>query len=277
MATPIPISNKQIAAIFYEVADILEIKSVKFKPVAYRRAAHVIETLEEDINSINERGELEEIPGVGTNLAAKIREILGTGRLAYLEKLKQETPQGVLKLAEIGGIGPKKALILSRELGITDRQKLEEAAMAGKIRDLPGFGEKSEKNILQSIHAMKSTGRRFLLGDILPVAEKIKKRLADLPATQQISLAGSIRRRKETIGDVDILAASAEPEKIMAAFCELPEIDRILGRGTTKSSIVLKSGVQVDLRVVDKDQVLDCSPVFYGIQGPQHCHAATGA
>jgi DNA polymerase (family 10) len=264
MAIPIPISNKQIAAIFYEVADILEIKSVKFKPVAYRRAAHVIETLEEDINSINERGELEEIPGVGTNLAAKIREILGTGRLAYLEKLKQETPQGVLKLAEIGGIGPKKALILSRELGITDRQKLEEAAMAGKIRDLPGFGEKSEKNILQSIHAMKSTGRRFLLGDILPVAEKIKKRLTDLPATQQISLAGSIRRRRETVGDVDILAASAEPEKIMAAFCELPEIDRILGRGATKSSIVLLSGVQVDLRVVDKDQYWTALQYFTG-------------
>jgi DNA polymerase (family 10) len=264
MATQTPISNKQIAAVFYEVADILEIKSVKFKPVAYRRAAHVIETLDEDINSISERGELEEIPGVGTNLAAKIREILGTGTLAYLEKLKQETPEGVLKLAEIGGIGPKKALILSRELGINDREKLEEAAKAGKIRDLPGFGEKSEKNILQSIHAMKSTGRRFLLGDILPVAEAIKKRLAALPATQEISLAGSIRRRKETVGDVDILAASAEPEKIMAAFCELPEIDRILGRGPTKSSIVLTSGVQVDLRVVDKDQYWTALQYFTG-------------
>jgi DNA polymerase (family 10) len=264
MATQTPISNKQIAAIFYEVADILEIKSVKFKPVAYRRAAHVIETLEEDITSINERGELEEIPGVGIHLAAKIREILGTGKLAYLEKLKQETPEGVLKLAEIGGIGPKKALILSRELGTTDREKLEEAAKAGKIRDLPGFGEKSEKNILQSIHAMKSTGRRFLLGDILPVAEIIKKRLAALPATQQISLAGSIRRRKETVGDVDILAASAEPEKIMAEFCLLPDIDRILGRGPTKSSIVLTSGVQVDLRVVDKNQYWTALQYFTG-------------
>jgi DNA polymerase (family 10) len=264
MATQTPISNKQIAAIFYEVADILEIKSIKFKPVAYRRAAHVIETLEEDITRISERGELEEIPGVGIHLAAKIREILATGTLAYLEKLKQEIPEGILKLADIGGIGPKKALVLSRELGITDREKLEEAAKAGKIRDLPGFGEKSEKNILQSIHAMKSTGRRFLLGDILPVAETIKKRLAALPATQAISLAGSIRRRKETIGDVDILAASAEPEKIMAEFCLLPEIDRILGRGPTKSSIVLTSGVQVDLRVVDKDQYWTALQYFTG-------------
>jgi DNA polymerase (family 10) len=264
MAPQPPVSNKQVAAIFYEIAEILEIRSVKFKPVAYRRAAHVIETLEEDINSISERGELEEIPGVGSNLAAKIREILGTGKLAYLESLKQETPEGILKLAEIGGIGPKKALVLSRELGITDREKLEEAAKAGKIRSLPGFGEKSEKNILQSIHAMKSTGTRFLLGDILPVAETIKKRIAALPATQEISLAGSIRRKKETIGDVDILAASDEPEKIMAAFCELPEIDRILGRGPTKSSIVLTSGVQVDLRVVDKDQYWTALQYFTG-------------
>ena len=139
VAAQTPISNKQIAAIFYEIADILEIKSIKFKPVAYRRAAHVIETLEEDINSINERGELEEIPGVGSNLADKIREILETGKLAYLERLKQETPEGILKLAEIGGIGPKKALVLSRELGITDTDKLEEAAKAGKIRRPSGI------------------------------------------------------------------------------------------------------------------------------------------
>jgi DNA polymerase (family 10) len=264
VATQIPVSNSQVAAIFYEIADILEIKSIKFKPVAYRRAAHVIETLNEDINSINERGELEEIPGVGSNLAEKIREILKTGTLAYLERLKQETPEGILKLAEIGGIGPKKALVLSRELGITDPEKLEEAAKGGKIRDLPGFGEKSEKNILQSIHAMKTTGKRFLLGDILPVAESIKKRLAALPATQQISLAGSIRRRKETIGDVDILASSAEPEKIMTVFCQLPDIERILGKGPTKSSILLTSGVQVDLRVVENDQYWTALQYFTG-------------
>ncbi|MDD1700893.1 MAG: DNA polymerase/3'-5' exonuclease PolX [Methanoregula sp.] len=264
METPIRMTNKQIAAIFYEVADLLEIKSVTFKPVAYRRAAHVIETLQEDITSINERGKLEDIPGVGIHIAAKIREIIGTGKLAYLEKLKKEIPKGVLELAEIEGIGPKKALILSRQLGITNKEELKEAAKAQKIRDLPGFGEKSEKNILLSIQTMKGTGRRFLLGDILPVAEKIKRRLADLPQTQQISLAGSIRRRKETIGDVDILAASAEPEKIMTEFCTLPEIDRILGKGPTKSSIVLTSGVQVDLRVVDKDQYWTALQYFTG-------------
>ncbi len=258
------ISNKQIAALFYEVADILDLKSVKFKPAAYRRAAHEIETLGEDISKISERGKLEEIPGVGSNLAGKIREILETGRLAHLEKLKQELPKGVLELSEIGGIGPKKALILSRELGITNWEELEKAAQAGKVRGLPGFGEKSEKNILQSIHAMKSTGHRFLLGDILPVAENIKKRLAALPGTQEISLAGSIRRRKETIGDVDIIATSEEPEKIISEFCVQPDIDRILGKGPTKCSIVLSSGVQVDLRVVDKNQYWTALVYFTG-------------
>ena len=265
MATPkIRMSNKQVADIFYEIADLLEIKSVKFKPVAYRKAAHTIESLEEDITSINERGKLEEIPGVGIHLAAKIREIIETGRLEYLEKLKQEMPEGVMELAELEGIGPKKALILSKGLGITNSEKLKEAAKAHKIRELPGFGEKSETNILQSIQTKKSSGRRFLLGDILPVAETIKKRLANLPETQQISLGGSIRRRKETIGDVDIIASSPEPEKIMTEFCQLPGIDRILGRGPTKSSIVLASGVQVDLRVVDNDQYWTALQYFTG-------------
>jgi DNA polymerase (family 10) len=264
MDPPSRISNKQIAAIFYEVADILDIKSVKFKPAAYRRAAHEIETLGEDISSISERGKLEDIPGVGSNLAGKIREILATGKLAHLEKLKQEIPKGVLELSEIGGIGPKKAMILTKELRIATSEELKKAAEAKKIRDLPGFGEKSEKNILKSIHAMKSTGRRFLLGDILPVAETIKKQLAALPGTRGISLAGSIRRRKESIGDVDIIATSEEPEKMISEFCLLPEIDRILGKGPTKSSIVLTSGVQVDLRVVEKDQYWAALVYFTG-------------
>ena len=264
MDPPSDISNKQVAALFYEVADILDIKSVKFKPAAYRRAAHEIETLGEDINSVSERGKLEDIPGVGSNLAGKIREILETGRLAHLEKLKQEIPRGVLELSEIGGIGPKKALVLTKQLGITNSEELEKAALAKKIQELPGFGEKSEKNILQSIHAKKSTGTRFLLGDILPVAETIKKRISAVPGTQAISLAGSIRRRKETIGDVDIIASSDDPKKIISEFCLLPEIDHILGKGQTKSSIVLTSGVQVDLRVVDKDQYWAALVYFTG-------------
>jgi DNA polymerase (family 10) len=264
MEPPARISNRQIAAILFEVADLLDTEGVKFKPIAYRRAAHVIETLSEDVADLNTAGKLEEIPGVGSHIANKIREILNTGKLEYYDRLKSEIPPGVLELAELGGIGPKKAMVLSKTLGITDTEGLEKAANEGKIRVLKGFGEKTEKNILLAIQAKKGTAKRFLLGDILPVAEAIRMELAALPATKQISLAGSIRRMKETIGDVDILATSSEPETIMTAFCTLPEVDRVLGKGPTKSSVVLKTGVQVDLRVVGEDQFWTALMYFTG-------------
>jgi DNA polymerase (family 10) len=247
-------TNRNVAAIFYEVAELLGIKGVQFKPLAYRRAAQSIEALPEDITGIYERGKLEEIPGVGSNIAAKIREIIETGNLAYLEKLRKELPEGVPELAGLEGIGPKKAIVLNRELGIRNIGELEAAAKAGKIRGLPGFGEKSERNILASIRMRQGAKGRFLLGEILPIAEDIVHRLSGLPAMGRISLAGSIRRRKETVGDVDILAASQEPAKVMEAFCMLPGIDRVVNRGPTKSTVVLASGVQVDLRVVEEEQ-----------------------
>jgi DNA polymerase (family 10) len=259
-----PISNREVAAILYEVADLLELKDVKFKPVAYRRAAHGIETLVEDLARVAERDGLEELPGIGTHIATKLREILSTGKLRYLEELKQEVGPGVRDLADIGGIGPKKAIILHRELGIETPDQLEAAARSGKIRELAGFGEKSEANILQGIAARKGAAGRSLLGELLPVAEKIRTRLAGLPAVRQCSLAGSLRRMKETIGDVDILAASSEPETVMEAFCSLPEVTRVLGRGPTKSSIVLASGEQVDLRVVEEEQFWTALQYFTG-------------
>ena len=257
-------NNRQVAAILYEVADLLELKDVKFKPVAYRRAAHGIEALGEDINRVAEQGRLEELPGVGAHISPKIREVLDTGKLEYLERLKQEIGPGIRELAEVGGIGPKKAIVLHRELGIDTLDQLEAAAREEKIRVLPGFGEKSEANILQGIAARKGTTGRALLGDMLPVAEKIRATLAGLPAVRQCSLAGSIRRMKETIGDIDIIAASPEPEKVMAAFCTLPEVTRVLGRGPTKSSVVLASGVQADLRVVEEGQYWTALQYFTG-------------
>src|SRR5208337_3308081 len=258
------LSNHEVAAILYEVADLLEIKDVKFKPVAYRRAAHEIETLSEEIGRIAERDGLEEIPGVGTHIATKLREILDTGKLAYLDRMKQEVGPGVRELAGIGGIGPKKAMLLHRELGIDSMENLEAAARAGKIRGLTGFGEKSEQNLLLGIAARKGTAGRSLLGEILPFAEMIRTRLAVIPQVRQIRIAGSLRRMKETIGDIDIIVASAEPEPVMAAFVTLPEVSRVLGRGLTKSSIVLASGVQVDLRVVDEGQFWTALLYFTG-------------
>jgi DNA polymerase (family 10) len=257
-------NNRQVAAILYEVADLLELEDVKFKPVAYRRAAHGIEMLGEDINRVAERGGLEEIPGVGAHISPKIREVLDTGKLEYLERLKQEIGPGIRELAEVGGIGPKKAISLHRALGIDTLDQLGAAAREGKIRGLPGFGEKSEANILQGIAARKGTSGRALLGEMLPVAEKILSTLAGLPAVRQCSLAGSIRRMKETIGDIDIIAASPEPEKVMTAFCTLPEVTRILGRGPARSSVVLASGMQADLRVVEEGQYWTALQYFTG-------------
>ncbi len=257
-------NNRQVAAILYEIADLLELKDVKFKPVAYRRAAHVIENLPEELGSIDEHGKLEEIPGVGTHISAKIHEILSSGRLAYLDRLKAEIPEGVWELADLEGIGPKKALLLSKQLGIASLDQLEAAAKAGKIRDLPGFGEKSEQNILLSIRQKTRGSRRYLLGDIYPEAGSILEQLAELPVTRMISLAGSIRRKKETIGDVDILATSPEPEKIMSVFVSLHEVDRIIGKGPTKSTVILASGIQVDLRVVREDEYWTALMYFTG-------------
>ena len=258
------VNNHQVAAILYEVADLLEIEDVKFKPVAYRWAAHVIETLPEEIARVAERGGLEELPGVGTHIATKLNEILETGKLGYLERLKLEVGSGVRELANIGGIGPKKAMHLHHELGIDTAEQLEAAAREGKIRGLFGFGEKSEQNILQSIAARKGTAGRSLLGSMLPVAEKIQSALAGLPEVRRISLAGSLRRMKETIGDIDILATSSEPERVMEAFVALPDVKRILVRGPTKSSIVLEYGVQVDLRVVEEGQYWTALQYFTG-------------
>ncbi len=237
---------------------------MKFKPVAYRRAAHGIETLAEDINRVAERDGLEEVPGVGSHIATKIREILSTGNLQYLERLKGDVGPGVREIAEIGGIGPKKAVFLHQKLGIENIGQLETAAKEGRIRGLFGFGAKSEANILQGIAARKGTTGRFLLGALLPVALRMKEALARLPAVRQVSPAGSIRRMKETIGDIDLLAASAEPGPVMDAFCTLPEVTRVLGRGTTKSSVVLASGVQVDLRVVEEAQYWTALQYFTG-------------
>ncbi|HSQ92962.1 MAG TPA: DNA polymerase/3'-5' exonuclease PolX [Methanoregula sp.] len=258
------LNNRQVAAILYEVADLLEIKGVKFKPVAYRRAAHGIETLAEEINRVADRDGLEEVPGVGSHIATKIREILSTGNLQYLERLKGDVGPGVREIAEIGGIGPKKAVFLHQKLGIENIGQLETAAKEGRIRGLFGFGAKSEANILQGIAARKGTTGRFLLGAMLPEGIGIRDELARLPAVRQVSLAGSIRRMKETIGDIDLLAASADPGPVMDAFCSLPGVTRVLGRGATKSSIILASGVQVDLRVVEEAQYWTALQYFTG-------------
>jgi len=253
MAELSQIKNREVADILYEVADLLEIKGVQFKPRAYRRATQTIETLPNDITAIYDRGALQEIPGIGASIAAKIQEIIETGSLEYLEELREELPQGLRDLIEIEGLGPKTALKLHRNLKISSINELEAAARAGKIRHLEGFGEKTEQNILQSIEMYRSAQERFLLGYVLPIAKEIEEKLSTLDSVTRISLAGSIRRRKETVGDVDILVTSHQPAKVMNFFTQLAPVKRVLAKGKTKSTVVLTNNLQVDLRVMDEE------------------------
>jgi len=247
------VENREVAKNLYEIADFLEIKGVPFKPRAYRRAAKTIETLLEDIGTIYRRGELKKIPSVGASIASKIEELLETGSLGYLEELREELPEGLRDLMEIEGIGPKTALKLYEKLKISSIDELESAARQGKISRLEGFGAKTEENILRGIELYRSAQERVLLGYILPVAQGIEDRLKSFEGAARISLAGSIRRRRETIGDIDIVAVSEEPLKVMDFFTEMPEVKKVLMKGATRSSVLLSSNLQVDIRVVEKE------------------------
>ena len=256
--------NLEIAQMFYEIADLLEIKGVSFKPRAYRRAAQHIETLPEDIREIYERDELKLIPGVGASIEAKIQEILETGGLEYLEELREEMPGGLRELVEIEGIGPKTALALHKILKITSIDELASAAKSGKLRGLRGFGRKVEENILRGIEIHRSAQKRFLLGYILPMVLEVRDELARLEVVKRISLAGSVRRRKETVGDADILVASEQPRKVMDFFVSMPLVKDVLAKGKTKSSVRLTNGLQVDVRVVNRDNFGSALQYFTG-------------
>jgi len=259
--------NKELAHIFYEIADYLEMEEVAFKPFAYQRAAITLEALEEDVEEIYKKGgieALEKIPGVGKSIAVKIEEYLKTGKIQYYEKFKKQLPINLEEIIAVEGMGPKRAKVLYQKLGIRNLKDLEKAAKAHEIASLFGFGEKTEKNILEGIAFLKRSKGRFLLGEILPKAREIEERLKSSKEVEQISLAGSIRRRKETIGDIDILAVTKKPQKVMDIFTSFPGIIKIWGKGTTKSSIRLKEGFDVDLRVVAKKSYGSALQYFTG-------------
>ncbi|MBI4020460.1 MAG: DNA polymerase/3'-5' exonuclease PolX, partial [Candidatus Aenigmarchaeota archaeon] len=218
------------------------------------KAARNIETLPEDIEKAYERGgtkALMEIPGVGEGIAKKIEEYLKKGEIAEYEELKRGMPRGVDELMLVPGMGPKKAMRLHRELKVDSIGKLEKAAREGKIRKLEGFGEKSEQDILRGIDIVRRGQERMLLGRALPLAYEIVGKLKKCRGVENVEIAGSLRRRKETIGDIDILAMSNRPERVMDFFTSLPDVESVLAKGGTKSSVMLKGGVQCDLRVLE--------------------------
>jgi len=245
--------NREIAKIFRDMARFLEADQVAFKPFAYEKAAESLDGLDKDAGEIFREGgakALLEIPGVGKSMADRIEEYLKTGKIKAYEKMKKKMPLKLDELVRVEGMGPRKAKILYQKLGVNDLKSLEKAAKAHKIAPLFGFGEKTEKNILQGLEFLKRDKGRFLLGKILPSAREVLEKLKNLPEVEEASLAGSLRRRKETIGDVDILAVSEKPEKAMDYFVKLDGVEKVWGKGKTKSSIRMKEGFDMDLRIV---------------------------
>jgi len=235
---------------FNEIADLLELKGVDFKPRAYRKAARKIESMKKDISHYYEEDNLKEIEGVGDAMEKKIKEIIDTGALEYLEELKEELPSGLIDVMRVPDIGPKSAKKLHEELGIKDLDSLKNEAEEGNIKDIKGFGEKTEKKIIDGIEMLEEISGRHLLDEVIPVAEEIIVFLE--PKADKIEKAGSLRRWKETIGDIDILA-TGNSEELMDAFAGYEEVEDVLVKGETKTSVRLKGGVQADLRVVDEE------------------------
>jgi len=259
--------NQEIAKIFYNIAKYLQMDGVAFKPYAYEKAGNSLEALEKDVGEIYNKGGLKalmEIPGVGKNISDHIEEYLKSGKIKVYEQLKKKLPLNIDELVRVEGMGPRKVKILYQKLGIKNLKDLEKAAKKHQIAPLFGFGQKTEDNILQGIDFLKRSKGRFLLGDIMPIVKEVFGKLKKLKEVQEISFAGSLRRKKETIGDCDILVVSKEPKKVMDFFVSLPDIEKVWGKGGTKASVHMKDGFDMDLRVVPRESYGSALQYFTG-------------
>jgi len=243
--------NLEVARLFNLMADVLELQEENvFRIRAYRRAAQNLETLGEDVETLARQGRLAEIPGVGADLAGKIAEYVRTGHIRDLERATKKTPAGVVALMNVPGIGPKMAMRLYGK-GITDVDRLEKAARAGRLRGLPGIQARAEQSILRGIALVRGGQARMPLGWALPIGRALA--LRRVRGVKEVALAGSIRRGRETVGDVDLLVTSDHPRAVMDAFVGLPDVAQVLEKGGTKASIRHRAGIQVDLRVVEPE------------------------
>lgn len=242
--------NLEIAAIFNQAADLLEIQGANpFRVRAYRRAATSLEGLTDTIEVIVHQGTVRNIPGIGEDLARKIDEYLQTGKMEFHEKLKEEIPPGLVKMVDIPSVGPKTAKQIYDHFRIQTIEELEELCKTEKLLGVPGFKKKTIENILRGIDLYRRRRGNFLLGRTVPRAETICRYLE--PFAERLAYAGSLRRMKEIVHDVDILAASTNPEETMKAFLEMPLIEAVLARGGTKASVRIQEDLQVDLRVIE--------------------------
>lgn len=245
--------NQEIASIFYEMADILEMQGDRWRPIAYRNAARTIDSLKENIKTIYQKGglkKLNQIPNIGEALAQKIEQYIKTGKIKTYQRLLKQIPKHLKELMKVPGLGPKRIKKLHDILKITNINQLEKAAKFHKISKLEGFGEESERDILDAIALSKQEKGKILLKEAEKEANNIIKQLKSLKEVKQISIAGSTKRKKPFVRDLDILASSNHPEKITNAFTKIKNIQKILNKGSTKATIILKSGIQADIRVI---------------------------
>ena len=260
--------NRELAGLFEKMADILEFKGENpFKISAYRRASRIIGDLTQDIEEITERGELKNIPGIGEGMAQKIVEYLKTGKISKFEEARKGVSDELIAIMDIPGMGPKTLSMLHKEKGINNISQLEKAIEDGSLMGLFGIGEKKIENIKRGILLLKQSKGRMNLGVAFPVAKRIVEALRQKTGSKKIEWAGSLRRMKESIGDIDILATGPDKEKIVRAFTHLPEVKEVLASGETKASVIVEGGIQIDLRVVDEDSYGAALQYFTGSKG----------
>ena len=244
--------NREVAGLLYEMAELLELHAEnRFKIIAFSKAARAIESLPEDISIVCREKRLQSIPGVGKAIAQKVEEYLKTGHILAHEELLAKTPPGLVKLLQISGLGPKTVFMLHEKLNITNLEELENAAKEHRIRRLPRMGPTRETNILKSIERYKKRSTRILFSTAEPIVNDILAYLRGMAGLEHITAAGSFRRAKETVGDIDILATAGRPEEIVAAFVRMPLVEEVLAQGPTKASVIVKETIQVDLRIVE--------------------------
>jgi len=253
-----PIVNADIAAVFSEIADLLEIENANpFRVRAYRNATRTLGALGRSVKAmIDNQEDLDALPGIGPDLAGKIAEIVNTGTCALLERLRQEIAPALVELLKIPGLGPKRVRVLHQELGIETLEQLRRVAEQGRIQTVHGFGAKSERQILDATTALMQQDRRYLWADVAPVAEVLLSDLKELPGLHKAVAAGSLRRRCDTVGDLDLLVTTERPRDVMDRLTAGESVLRVLAKGVTRCSVVLKSGLQVDLRAI--------APVSFG-------------
>ncbi len=259
-------TNYEVASAFDELADLMQISGAdRFRILAYRRAADALRGLARDACALSDQ-DLIRVRGIGRTILAKIRELGKTGTMGVLEDLRAAYPAGAVEMARLPGLGPKRAVLLARELGVATFQELEDAIRAGRLQGIKGMGPKTAENLLRALATYTGERERIFLAQALKVAEEMLQGLQAVPGVVRASYAGSLRRMRETIGDIDLLAASRDPMAVMDAFASLRGVDRVLARGPTKATVLTRGGLQVDLRVVAPDEYGSALQYFTGSQ-----------